>query len=771
MIRITKSYVANIIAKKLSYSFNSIFNMYSSAFYAIGKKANASLILTGSDGLDRSTLVTMATPLVYFYDIIAHDLLESVVITINRPYERSVVPKQLTKALSISLSILYPNILNCTILTYAVKANMVHTVNTFLQAGADVNCQDESGGTPLLSYLQSGGRHMSKVLAKHGVRMTISCEEPFEISTLHLISYHKLHYLHYLPPFLLGDDIWSEYLTFNHSLFDYFLDNYDEVQMDRHKETIRIGDGPLALAIKSHPRGTKVINECFDTEGYNAFHRAAQGANVIAIQKFLAWGADPTLKNSDGYSPLWLAVFYSVKYTPYLNLHRKNVLMALEVDLGSRSASVILDHLLQTDTIDIGCNGSRVDLTLYHIAAIRGLWQFIADLLSEKRVKGIDVNCPNKDGITPMYLAMLVGGLDCDWHSPWCKVVEIIKSHGGLLQFPTLEAEYFLIFDLFFGMSPGQMYLELAEDEILTLQDDGEHYECKGYETYTDLFKSSGKLDKLYYDYDKKIEQCSFSSEGCLPEINQHLLQLESLMLVLRKQQRFKLRHSIVRGNFVQFLEQESRRIQMFLQDVTQPHVRMSCEFVEKHERKTQGKIGIEGSGHDDDDDDDDDGDDGDCVCSGISVERSLRMSYSDFKTSFDQLQKLSEQARSLIFSKGKPPRVLSKILRALHKYDTTMLCDWQAIANKYLTLTFQIQNFKLGTLHANEHSRVVSITDFASLRMKKVFIESSPETLKLALKLASEKSSNVFDDLYYLTILKFRKPPLWKGTFERWSW
>ena len=775
LIKMSKSFVANLVDKELPLSANSIPNLYSSCFLEIGKKANASSFLTGSDGFDQSPLVIMSTPIPYFFDVTLQALLEPDLFTLNRLYEQSVLPKQLTRAILNTFTVFYLKVYNCTLLTTAVITNMVCTVNSLLQAGADVNCQDQYEKTPLLSYLHSGGRHMSKVLVKHGVRVDISCEEPFEKSSLHLISYHKLHYLHYLPQFLRGDDMWSK-LSPNESIFfDYFLSEYEEVRIEGHKETIQTGDGPLTRAFKSHPRGTKILNECFDAEGYNALHRAAQGANVFAIMKFLSWGADPTLENSDGYSPLWLVMFYSVKYTPFLNFHQKNVLVDLEVDLASISAFFILDHVLQTDTIDIGCSGGQLDLTIYHIAAIRGMWRFIAHLLTEKRVKGIDVNCPNKDGITPMYLAMLVGGLNCsEWRSPWCKVVEIISQHGGILQFPTLQAEYFLIIYLFFGMSPGQTYSELAEDEIIALQANAEHQECEGYELNTYLSETSGKLIELYYDYDREMKKCLSGSEECLSEINQHLSQLESLRLVLQKLHRFQLRHAPIRSGLVSFLEEKTLRIQMLLFHVTQPHERVYsrlCRKLNEERRKTQGKSSIADRGHDDNNDsndgdnnDDDNVDGWECM----NMDRALRISYRDFKTSFDQMQKLSEQARSSISSLGKkPPGFLRKISRALLELDTTMACDWQAIARKYTTLNFQIQNSKLGTLHVNEHSRVVSITDFASMRMREIFIHSSPETLELALKLASEKSSTVLDDLYYLTNLKFRKPPLWKGTFE----
>jgi len=87
------------------------------------------------------------------------------------------------------------------------------------------------------------------------------------------------------------------------------------------------------------------------------------------------------------------------------------------------------------------------------------MWQLIHDLLSKKKLTDMDVNCPNKDGMTPMYLAMLVGGVACDWKSPWCKVVEVITKFGGTFSYPSTEAEYFVLFRLFFEMSQATVHL------------------------------------------------------------------------------------------------------------------------------------------------------------------------------------------------------------------------------------------------------------------------------------------------------------------------
>lgn len=785
LIRITNSFTNGIDVTQFTNLSDSILQTYSSALQLLEQKANASTLLTGSDSFDRSFLVSIASPCVFVHDIIFHKVIKNVVVTLNKPYEPTLVPQTLTKALSRTFAAFYPGILNCSLLILMVRGGLARSTNVLLQAGADVNCKDQSGSSPLLTYLYWGGRHMSKVLTKHKVTVDIVCGDPFERSLLHMISYHKLHYLHYLSEYVLGKENWSKYLGTKNCLFDYFFDNYENVH--DHNESSRViwaGDGPLTLAIKSHPKGNDIINECFDADGFNALHRAAQGANVIAVKKFLAWGANPYLVNADGFSPLWLSVLYSVKYTPFLNFHQENILTALELEFASVSAYFILDHLLQNGTVNIGCNESRHNLTLYHIAALRGMWQFIHLLLSNKQIKGLDVNCPNKDGITPMYLAALISGVACDWQSPWCKVVEVIKMFGGTLRYPTIEAEYFLFFHLFFGMSPGHMFLELSEHEISTLHEDCGRYVCESYKSGDfSLFETSSELDRVYLDYMERVHQCdpNIFNEGCLPEIHRNMPHFQFAIGVFHQHQLLKLEHHTVRDDLNWLLEDESILIQLFLLDAIRPYSRTLCKPIvrskrgkstdktskESHQQKTttdnfkeesqreQGKT--TGGGPDD-------------MCSNrVSLETKLRTSYSNFKESFDRLQEYSNHARAVMFTNGILPGVLLRVSNTLHNYNSTLRCDWQAISAKYVMLRFQLWNLKLVTRYLNVNSRVVSISDFASMRMKKVLIEPSKESLKLVLRLVSERSYERFDDLDYLMILKFRKPPLWKGTFDLW--
>ena len=788
LIRITNSFTNGIDVTQFSLLSDSILETYSSAFQLLEKKANASSLLTGSDSFDRSYLVSIASPCIFVHDIIFHKIIKSVVVTLNKPYEPTLVPQSLTKALSRTFAAFYPGIRNCSILILMVRGSLPRSTNVLLQAGADVDCKDQSGSSPLLTYLYWGGRHISKVLAQHKVTVDIVCGVPFERSSLHMISYHKLHYLHYLSEYALGKKDWFKYLETKNYLFDYFFDNYENVhEHNKSSRVIWAGDGPLTLAIKSHPKGNDIINECFDADGFNAFHRAVQGANLIAIKKFLALGANPYLVNTDGFSPLWLSVLYSVKYTPFFNFHQENILTALELEFASASANVILDHLLQNGTINIGCNESRHNLTLYHIAALRGMWQFIHHLLSNKQINGLDVNCPNKDGITPMYLAALISGVACEWQSPWCKVVQVIKMFGGTLRYPTIEAEYFLFFHLFFGMSPGHMFLELSEHEISTLHEDCDRYVCESYESGDfSLFETSSELDIVHLDYMERVHQCGYGDpsifhEGCQPEIHHNMPHFQFLLDVFLQHQLLKLKHHIVRGDLNWLLIGEGSLIQQFLLDAIRPYSRKLCEPIirrkrgkstdktskESHQQKTttndfkeerqreQGKT--TGFGSDD-------------MCSQrVSLETELRTSYLNFKVSFDRLQEYSNYAKAVMFINGTLPDVLLRVSNTLHNYNSTLRCDWQAISAKYVMLRFQLWNLKLVTRYLNENSRVVSISDFASMRMKKVLIEPSKEALKLVLRLVSEKSYERFDDLDYLMILKFRKPPLWKGTFGVW--
>ncbi|XP_078384792.1 uncharacterized protein LOC144667264 [Oculina patagonica] len=719
-----------------------------SVFDKLEEMTNSSFLLTGSSRTSGSLLVLSLTPLIFAYDITISEKVKSQVVALSKPYEQALIRRALTRVLSRTYTSAFTN-LNCSRLLSAMSLNFVQTVNIMLQAGIDVNCRDASGWTPLLVYLRNGGRHMSKVLVKHNVGVRITCGDPFESSVFHLASYHKLHYLHYLSEFILGSDNWQKYLQTENAIFDYFVDKYVEENNNGSVETIKTGDGPLTAAILSHPNGSNVVDECFDAEGYNAFHRAAQGANLVAIKKFLSLGANPSLETADGFSPLWLSMLYAVKYRPFLNFDRPSVLTSLEVELASFSASAILDYLLRNGTVDVGCNKTRSELTIYHVAATRGMWQIIAHLLSRSDIIGMDVNCPNKDGITPMYLAKFIGGDSCEWNSPWCKVVDIIKSYGGTLQYPPLETEYFLIFNVFFGRNPSSLFLELTEHELLTLQEGCGHDECREYKARNfDIFRTSDELDRVHVDYQKKVDKCSTFEENCPSDIKKGLPHFTFVVFILDRQQALKFSFFHVRNSFVTFVDNEIKRLKNVLFTATRPHAEIPCKDAPKNKKTPAERIDMCSQFHKQD------------------LETVLHKWYRIYKESFDLVLENSDEVKSFMPINGKLPRFLAKMNFALTNYDSTLSCDWQAVAIKYVQLSFLVRNlnFWIQAVHDRETSTVPSVSDFLSKRMENVIVQHSEESLKLMLKLASGEPSEKFN---YLRILRFTKPPMWHETFS----
>ena len=195
------------------------------------------------------------------------------------------------------------------------------------------------------------------VLNRHDVNFSIECGKPFNFSEFHLAAFRK--------PTKLSDNF----------LEQGFCEEFQCI----------IEDGPLAKAIKAHPRGFRVIDECRDEEGYTVLHRAAQGGNLIALKWFLSRGADPTVLTSQGNSALTLAILSGIN--PYSSSQKQEV--------AEKAATVLFQAITRISRFDVGCNIADVKLTIYHLAAYAGLTGLVKTLLSSNLVRGINVNCSN----------------------------------------------------------------------------------------------------------------------------------------------------------------------------------------------------------------------------------------------------------------------------------------------------------------------------------------------------------------------------------------
>ena len=93
---------------------------------------------------------------------------------------------------------------------------------------------------------------------------------------------------------------------------------------------------------------------------------------------------------------------------------------------------------------------------------------------------------------------------------------------------------------------------------------------------------------------------------------------------------------------------------------------------------------------------------------------------------SLDLVLEKSDEVRSHMAINGKLPRFLSKMNFALADYDTSFNCDWQAIAIKYVQLSFQVRNLNYWIQATHETSTVPSVSGFLSKRMENAISQHS---------------------------------------------
>ena len=320
-----------------------------------------------------------------------------------------------------------------TLLHYAVTNNQPYIAQLLLLRGASLTCKDYLGRTPLIAYLHNGGYLLDVVLLHFNTSVTIKCGKPFNLSVFHLLCYR--------PPSIAA------------------VNFFERRTCDNHKCSLL--KGPVIAAIESHRLKYKVIDSCLDAEGFTPLHRAAQGANMVAVRSLIEHGANASLLSPHGHDALTLAVLHAGG-SIWLNLegHKET-----SRDNVSDVAIELLRHKMKTHGFQIVCDSSKAELTLYHLAASRGLVKFIKEIFKDKNLHQLDVDCPNRDGITPMYLAKIFGSLvEIDTYTPWAEVIQYIKNQGGRMQYPSRNAEYNVIYNRLYGWIPKDFKLKLRPD-------------------------------------------------------------------------------------------------------------------------------------------------------------------------------------------------------------------------------------------------------------------------------------------------------------------
>ena len=325
----------------------------------------------------------------------------------------------------------------------AIVKKQFHIAQLLLLKGANLTCEDSLGRTPLITCLHNSGEFSGILFSDKITKpVAIECGKPFNYSLFHLLSYSR--------PFFEDEGF-------------FHLENCSEST----DPLCTVKKGPLAVAVESHLEKERIINSCFDAEGFTALHRAAQGANLAAIRYLLAIGANDSTLSPYGHDALTLAVLHAGRK----RLWERNKLVSVDVDFHHRlkaeeAAIELLRHAVKSRGYKIRCDASKAELTLYHLAASRGLLKFIEVIFSERDLHQLDVDCANTDGITPMYLAKLFKQNEEleGQGNPWEQVIQIIKRHGGKMRYPKKMAEYSIIYNGVYGWIPNQFTLDLRAD-------------------------------------------------------------------------------------------------------------------------------------------------------------------------------------------------------------------------------------------------------------------------------------------------------------------
>ena len=325
----------------------------------------------------------------------------------------------------------------------AIVKKQFHIAQLLLLKGANLTCEDSLGRTPLITCLHNSGEFAGILFSdKITEPVAIECGKPFNYSLFHLLSYSR--------PFFEDDGFF-----------------YLEKCSESTDPLCTVKKGPLAVAVESHLEKERIINSCFDAEGFTALHRAAQGANLVAIRYLLANGANDSILSPHGHDALTLAVLHAGRK----RLWERNKLVWVDADFHHRlkaeeAAIELLRHAVKSRGYKIRCDASKAELTLYHLAASRGLLKFIEVIFSERDLHQLDVDCANTDGITPMYLAKLFKqNEELDGQgNPWDQVIQIIKRHGGEMRYPKKMAEYSVIYNGAYGWTPNEFTLDLRPD-------------------------------------------------------------------------------------------------------------------------------------------------------------------------------------------------------------------------------------------------------------------------------------------------------------------
>jgi len=102
-------------------------------------------------------------------------------------------------------------------------------------------------------------------------------------------------------------------------------------------------------------------------------------------------------------------------------------------------------------------------------------------MLGDLKPPGFNIDCPDKFGVTPLYLAKLFAGFKVNFSfDPWKKIVRLIESYGGALRYPDKGAEFRILYTHLFDTSnqPTPINITVAEELLQFLKNNDNLDKC-----------------------------------------------------------------------------------------------------------------------------------------------------------------------------------------------------------------------------------------------------------------------------------------------------
>ncbi len=276
-----------------------------------------------------------------------------------------------------------------TALIFAARQGSIESAEALIQAGADINQGDADGNTPLLIAILNNHDDLAQVLIDKGANVNAANKDGrtplFTAADQHDVDWSD-------RPFVKETDKLSS-LDIVKSLVE-------------HKANVNAQLTALSIikkAAQDNPDRTLSI-------GATAFMRAARSGDVEVMRYLLDHGADPKLANKDGANALMLAA--GLGYTDSNRSTEPEALEAVKL-----CVSLGFDVNAATDKGE----------TALHGASRRGANTIIQYLVD----KGGNLNAGNKQGFTPLDLAMGKGAFGGTPGIPKEPTMALIRQLGG----------------------------------------------------------------------------------------------------------------------------------------------------------------------------------------------------------------------------------------------------------------------------------------------------------------------------------------------------